>query len=561
MYVVMVGPERLAQTTLTHYTLRNAARLLYLSYLTDTGVAGTVSVISRCLYCDAGSPSLVPLHTWTLPHLHTQLPHNLFPDETGNLRGLLLKVVTMEWFPFIKFTRSSEEGGVLVYPLDSLDFRMLQTVSSRLNFTYEMRVPWDNQWGTSAESGNWTGIVGTLQHHKADFSMMLSWLYNRLPVVDYSRIYTSEPLVMVTSKPLPLTKALALVRPFSGVVWVMTLASTVFAGVCLWGLQRGWAWVSGGRGLGVDKAIMLTLGIMLEDPPPRLPKNITAQMVLGWWWVYCMLLTIVYRSSLIAHLTVPGKSVSLESLEDLLEANKRESWTWGYEPLYGSGWEWLKINQSPTVKEIFDSILILDFEEQMSRVLAGHHAFITWKYYIRAIIGSRYTDSSGYTPIHTARQDFFNYGGYGWGYRKGAPFRGKVDKIKVCLLEAGLITKWLDQLLDAVGREARIKRRLRKTGKSQDNKEDGEEEEEKDEDEEEEEEDPEYTSPLSGPQVVLGMGHLQGIFYLLLIGQALAFLSFFTELFTHSRRRPHDHDHTHTLTTTTKTNSLKKIDI
>lgn len=79
-----------------------------------------------------------------------------------------------------------------------------------------MRVPWDNQWGTSTDSGNWTGIVGTLQHHQADFSMMLSWLYNRLPVVDYSRIYSSEPLVFVTSKPLPLAQALALVRPYSG---------------------------------------------------------------------------------------------------------------------------------------------------------------------------------------------------------------------------------------------------------------------------------------------------------------------------------------------------------
>lgn len=79
-----------------------------------------------------------------------------------------------------------------------------------------MRVPWDNQWGTSTASGNWTGIVGTLQHHKADFSMMLSWMETRLPIVDYSRIYLSEPLVMITLKPLPLSQAFALVRPFSG---------------------------------------------------------------------------------------------------------------------------------------------------------------------------------------------------------------------------------------------------------------------------------------------------------------------------------------------------------
>lgn len=79
-----------------------------------------------------------------------------------------------------------------------------------------------------------------------------------------------------------------------------------------------------------------------------------------------MLLTITYRSSLIAHLTVPGKSISLESLGELLEANKQERWTWGYEPTYGSGWEWLKINESPTVKEIFNNIMVSSKRSSLS---------------------------------------------------------------------------------------------------------------------------------------------------------------------------------------------------
>ena len=81
---------------------------------------------------------------------------------------------------------------------------------------YEMRVPWDNQWGVSQEDGNWTGTVGTLQHHGADFSMLLSWLPSRMAVVDYSRVYISEPLVIVTRKPGPLPQIFALVRPFPG---------------------------------------------------------------------------------------------------------------------------------------------------------------------------------------------------------------------------------------------------------------------------------------------------------------------------------------------------------
>ena len=79
-----------------------------------------------------------------------------------------------------------------------------------------MRTPWDNQWGTSTDTGNWTGIVGTLQHHKADFSMMLSWMEARMSAVDYSRIYASEPLNIICIKPQPLPRSLSLIRPLSG---------------------------------------------------------------------------------------------------------------------------------------------------------------------------------------------------------------------------------------------------------------------------------------------------------------------------------------------------------
>ncbi|XP_050714953.1 glutamate receptor ionotropic, kainate glr-3-like isoform X2 [Eriocheir sinensis] len=411
----------------------------------------------------------------------------------------------MEWFPFIDYKRHTPEGGAVVTPRDSLDYRMLKEISKRLNFTYEMRAPWDNQWGTSTSSGNWTGVVGTLQHQKADFSMMLSYMPTRLSIVHYSGIYASEPLVMVTSKPRPLSQASALIRPFSVEVWVVTLVSAVASGVVLWGLQRVWAWAAGCEGLELSRAMMTTWGILLEDPPIKLPSNMTGQMVVGWWWVYCMLLTIVYRSSLIAHLTVPGQSPTLESLADLLKANRRERWTWGYEPTYGSGWEWLKINENPTVRTVFKSLMVVDLDEQLARVIRGRHAFITWKYYIRSVVAARY---KGASPLHTAREELFNYGGYGWGFRRGAPFRSLVDDLQGRLVESGLVTTWLDQLVEA-GMTARL---------------------------------PEPATPTMDTQlllsqqqegaarVILGLGHLQGIFYLLGFGLALAFATFLAEL-------------------------------
>ncbi|XP_037791279.1 uncharacterized protein LOC119586601 [Penaeus monodon] len=469
-YVLLVGPDHRATDFLSHSVFRNTANILYFGHRLRPASKDVLNLMSpqsqfargtrtrslrpqfdrsqfmrdnrtereqriatytRCFYCNDGEENQFIIDTWT-PHAGFTYSANLFPDQFKTFHGHKFNVVAMNWFPFTKFIQHSDKGGTVVTPQDSLDIRMLNALAEALNFTYEMRTPWDNQWGTSTPSGNWTGIVGTLQYHKGDFSMMLSWMEPRLPVVDYSRIYASEPLVMVTSKPKPLSQAFALVRPFAanqpnhnshhllpfpGSLWFVTFVSTLAAGLVLWLLQLWWSKMSGGEKLEFGDATLMTWGILLEDPPVNIPRNVTAQMLIGWWWVYCMLITITYRSSLVAHLTVPGKSPTLDSLEDLLAAHRKASWTWGFEPTYGSGWEWLKSNQNPTVKEIFNNIMVLELEEQLSRVLSGRHAFITWKYYSRSIIGSRYTNDRGYTPLYTGRQDFFNYGGYGWGFR------------------------------------------------------------------------------------------------------------------------------------------------
>ena len=76
-------------------------------------------------------------------------------------------------------------------------------------------------------------------------------------------------------------------------------------------------------------------------------------MMIGWWWIYCLIITVTYKSSLIAHLTFPGKSATINTFEDLIKA---AGWTWGFEPSYGGGWDWLKYNSNPTINEVFEKL-------------------------------------------------------------------------------------------------------------------------------------------------------------------------------------------------------------
>ena len=81
---------------------------------------------------------------------------------------------------------------------------------------YDVREPEDEQWGLEISGGNWTGIVGTLQHEKADFSMDLTLTPQRAAVVEFSRVYIDEDTVILSTKPRPLPEYLSLINPFGG---------------------------------------------------------------------------------------------------------------------------------------------------------------------------------------------------------------------------------------------------------------------------------------------------------------------------------------------------------
>lgn len=87
---------------------------------------------------------------------------------------------------------------------------------AHLSHRFEAREPRDGFVGREVADGVWTGIVGTLQQEKADFSMDLTVTSQRKAVVDFGRIYIGEEMAILSLKPQPLPNYLSLIRPFEG---------------------------------------------------------------------------------------------------------------------------------------------------------------------------------------------------------------------------------------------------------------------------------------------------------------------------------------------------------
>ncbi|XP_071524005.1 probable glutamate receptor [Panulirus ornatus] len=515
--VVIGGPA--AVRALTHHTsLRNTIHMLGLTlhdfkHVTSPGDTwlrrGTlekaeskdVKVFRRCLYCNDGGMGIQQLLQESSPSSPVQWRDGdtVFPEDFQDFKGHTFQVVTGTYFPFIDYEKSKTDGDSLLTPRDCLDVRILNAISTQLNFTFEMREPWYGKWGVPMTGGNWSGIVGTLQHHKADFSLNLTPSPARMEVITHTKIYTYDPLLIASPKPKALPRHSALLRPFTGDLWVMVIVFTSAAGVILWLLQTTWSRASGHPGIRLVPALSYTWGVLLQETVAYSSVSISDQVFVGWWMLSCLLIDASYRSSLIAHLSAQSKFLPINSFEDIL---KRDGWSWGVIPLRGTTFLFFNQTSDPVIQEIYKNAQIYDQLPGIKRVLAGGFSFINYKSQIDTEIAPFYQDRYGNLPLHLSATKYPILGGNAWGVRQGAPFLGQLRQMKQRLIEAGLVDFWLQDVIQIRVRKFRANRS--ETFSMMD-------------------------SEVEDGQVVLGLDHLQGAFYLLLLGLALAFTTLLWE--------------------------------
>ncbi|XP_050689718.1 probable glutamate receptor [Eriocheir sinensis] len=424
-------------------------------------------------------------------------------DDAEGFHGHRFRVVGMEYFPYISYTR--QESGALRLT-DSLNTRMITHLAELLNFTYEVKEPDDSQWGLEADGGNWTGIVGTLQHEKADFSMDLTLTHQRAAVVDFCRVYIDENLVILSLKPRPPPEYLSLIRPFESKVWVTTMVSVMVWGVTLWLLLRIRHRTSKGRRFDLKSALFYSWGLLLEDKPNEPPDNPTGQVLVGVWLLACLILRAIYVSSLISHLVKGGESPVINTIEEMVKSGQHEDRQWGTVDMSGAINSFFSTSTNPAFHVAFKFMQTMGPEEGTSRVLAGEFSYILNYYAIRVQLAT-HRGASADIPVHISTTKYPLFPGNGWAFRRGTPFLSRFNLAIQRLLDAGLIDYWMDDVIKTYV----ITKRLQDSGSSRDGK---------------------LHSSIAEDargQVVLGLRHLQVTFYILFVGHAAGTLSFLAE--------------------------------
>ncbi|CAL4195032.1 unnamed protein product [Meganyctiphanes norvegica] len=279
----------------------------------------SVKLYKRCLYCNEGTVGmkLLEYNGWN-QSMDDQDKSYLFPDQFHDFYGYLLKMVALTWAPLIIVTADDPENPNIATPVDSLDVRTINAMSKLMNFTYRI-VQQADGWSSQQDAdGNFKGRIGALQRNEVDLTPFITAQPERMSVMDFSRIYTYEPLMIISAKPGQLPNYLSIIRPFTGLIWIGILITTAIFILLFWYGQMLWSWISGYKGETLTETIFMTLGIILEDVQPRQPENIFAQLLIGIWLLFCFIIQNAYRASLLGILAVPTFFKPMESLEMLV---------------------------------------------------------------------------------------------------------------------------------------------------------------------------------------------------------------------------------------------------
>ncbi|XP_053641778.2 glutamate receptor-like [Cherax quadricarinatus] len=521
--VVVVGRRTGVKEVLLRHSFRNTIHALYLtlhdltldasrprnSHLGKSrvlGASGGVLVYRRCLYCNRGEADVQLLHLWNLTSL-TQSMSDIFQGKRQfqNFWGNKMKFSTIVYFPYTDYTLDHAEPGSTVSLNDGLDARLLSLFAKTLNISFEIREQPERSYGVQ-KNGRFTGMVGQLQREEIDIGGPMATLAERIPPMEFLCAYEVDSLAIVSLKPTLLPQLLSLFKPFARELWLGLLVSVMVWSGILWLLQEVWWWITGTNRVSIITILLYGWGALLANLPSDPSVNKAGKVLVGVWLMFCLVITTGYSSSLVAHLSVQEKTKPPESFEDLVTRN---NWKWGIESwvLQGGVLLYFSEHTDPVIQKVYKKIETLVMAKGLEKVREGDYSFMSVSFSIKRIIDSLYTDSYGQTAYYLSNGEIRLLAGFGWGFRKGAPFYNIFMVLLLRLQDAGIIDRWTKEVMAQRVREDREAASLN----------------------------PEaiHSSALHDSRVVLGMNHLQGAFYMLLLGTGVAFLTLLGENLAH----------------------------
>lgn len=194
-----------------------------------------------------------------------------------------------------------EENNAIVWDTDNRYYRLgislSEMISQALGLRYRFLFPTDGEFGRLA-NGNWTGMVGLVYRGEADLVVSeLAMTDARIQALDFSYPFTISDVTFVTQKPQFISDITSVLEPFSWEVWSF-FAFYLIVMPCV-----HYFWFQGTYKF--SKIVLDIFSTFLGQQVFKKSRRTSERILILFWTIPMMIMSIVYRANLLSILTFP----------------------------------------------------------------------------------------------------------------------------------------------------------------------------------------------------------------------------------------------------------------
>ncbi|XP_029043114.2 ionotropic receptor 21a-like isoform X2 [Osmia bicornis bicornis] len=405
---------------------------------------------------------------------------NHFTEKTTNLQKRHLRIAVFEHIPAVTEKSRAYYNKRPNNSLEALgiEFELIQIISKAMNFKPKYYMPYNivsEKWGIEGENQTYTGLVNEAVRGKAAFYLGdLHYTLRHLNYFDLTIPYNTECLTFLTPESLTENSWKLLILPFKLYTWIALLLTLILGGAAFYFLSLSYqryislyksqtnvesvSMKEEIKGLylftEIGNSILYTYSMLFQVSLPNLPSPWAIRLLIGWWWIYSILVAVAYKASMTATLANPVARVTIDTLTQLAESSI-EVGGWNEE-----GKDFFLMSSDLSSQEVGNKFQLIEHEkEAIEKVANGSFGYYENSYLLRHARVKRQIlerekkenktaeDTSLKHNLHIMEECVINVP-IALGMEKNSPLKPHVDILIRRIIEIGLVQKWLSDVME-----------------------------------------------------------------------------------------------------------------